>query len=183
MGENVDIKKKAIEHLSLELAEARLPAVLSSYMRTENLPEAYRGIDGYVQDVRKQMIKEAGGNLTQLQMIVLDGICELLIVIKYISTYIAGNPESNIVGFDKFGIPHPTDMVIRGLSGLHQVLDKKIKQFHDMTAEQKDETSAAEMHRRAIMGEHIPTGRPTGSQKHNARDGTTGRFLKPVNGG
>jgi hypothetical protein len=182
MAEEVkELKEKALVHLGKELTDARLPAVLSSYMTTDNLPEAFRGIDGYVQDVRKQLIKEAGGRLTQLQMMVLDGICELTIVIKYISTFIAEQPASNIVAFDKFGIPHPTDMVIRGLSGLHQVLDKKIKQFHDMTADQKDEMSAAEMHRRAIMGEHKPTGRPTGGQKHNQREGVTGRFVKSAN--
>jgi len=181
MGENgVEIKQSALQHLSKELADARIPAVLSSYMQTDNLPEEYKVIDGYVREVRERMIKEAGGQLTQLQMIVLDGIYELLIVIKYISTYIAGNPQQYIVGYDKFGVPHPTDMVVKGLSGLHQVLDKKIKQFSDMTSEQKDETSAAEIHRRAIMGD-IPTGRPTGSQKHNVRENGTGRFLKASN--
>lgn len=178
MGNNGKLKEKAMEHFG---SEAHLPAVLSSYMRTENLPEEYRGIEGYIHDVREKLIKEAGGNLTQLQMVVLDGICEVLIVIKFISAFISGAPANYIIGLDKVGNPVPSDLVVRGFAGLHQVLDKKIKQFHDMTADQKDEMSASEMHRRAIMGEHIPTGRPKGSQKHNARDGETGRFRKNAN--
>lgn len=178
MGENGGVKEKGLEKYE---QEARLPGVLSNYMRTDNLPDEYKGIDGYIKEVRQQLIREAGGKLSQLQMMVLDGICEVMIVLKYVSAYISGAPAQYIVSFDKFGNPMPSDLVARGFSNLHQVLDKKIKQFHEMTREQKDEMSASEIHRRAIMGEHIPTGRPKGGQKHNVRDGESGRFLKSAN--
>lgn len=160
-----DIRKEAIGRFSLELRESKLPAVLSSYMSGKNLPAEYRGIERYVKEVRARMIDDIGGSPTQLQMVVLDGICETLLVLKFISTFIGGDPAGSLVIYDRAGNPVISDIALRGFGNFHAILDKKIKQFHDMTAEQKNALSAREVHRRAIMGEHIPTGRPNNENK------------------
>jgi hypothetical protein len=164
-GNGGEIRERALAHLSRELAESKLPSVLSSYMNGKNLPDAYRGIDPYIRSVRSKLIEDAGGELTQLQMVMLDGICETLLVLKYISTFIGEDPGNQIIGYNRLGVPTITDVAVRGFGSFHTILDKKIKQFHDMTAEQKNALSPQEVHRRAIMGEHLPTGRPLNTSK------------------
>jgi hypothetical protein len=157
--------EKVIKDLDL-----KLPEVLSSYMTAKNMPQEYKFIETYVNSIRVRLIDEAGGNLSQLQMLMLDGICETLTVLKYISTYMGEDPGNLICGLNKFGQPVMSDLAIRGFSGLHQVMDKKIKQFNDMTEARSDTMSAREVHRRAIMGPALRTGRQSGSQANNKRE-------------
>jgi len=64
----------ALKHYQVELKEAKLPAALSSVMNTDNLPIEYAGIPDYISNIRKNLEKDAGGNLNQLQTICLDNI-------------------------------------------------------------------------------------------------------------
>ena len=79
----------------------KMPLILSSYLRTEKLPAQFSGIEEYVLGVRSNLVTEAGGTVNQAQMIVLDSICESLILSKYISTWVAKDPGNNII--DKRG--------------------------------------------------------------------------------
>lgn len=147
--------------LRAEELGVKLPPVLSSYMTGKNLPREYKGIEPYVAEVRKRILLDLGQEPTQLQTILLDGICETLMVLKYISAFMGENPGELIVGFNKFGQPVMSDLAIRGFSGMHQVLDKKIKQFHDMTAVQQEKDDD-DGYLRAVMGDIRPvtTGKP-----------------------
>jgi len=149
--------------ITKELTGLELPNVLSSYMTGDNLPQEYAGIQDYVTEVRKRLIRDAGGRLNQLQSIVLDGICEILLVLKFISTMIGDNPSQTLICFNKSGVPGLTDLAIKGFSGLHQVLDKKIKQFHELTVLQSRKEED-EGYLKAVMGDVRPvkTGRPEG---------------------
>lgn len=152
------IKEQAVQHYKKELAVSKLPAVLSSYMRTDSLPDEYKGIDPYVAGVRRQLITEAGGDLSQLQMIVLDGICETLILSKYIATYIGEDIDAEVVATNKFGTKYVSDVVLKGFIGLQTLLDKKIKQFRELIdVEKQDEEEAGYL--RAVMGKVKPPGR------------------------
>ncbi len=168
-GNGKSVAKKDVKKLAEKL-DLKLPDAISNYMTGSNLPKEYAFISVYVESVRNKMIDEAGGELSQLQTIVLDGICEVLMVLKYISCFLGEDPATTLVTFNKFGVPYMSDVAIRGFSGLHQVLDKKIKQFHDLTETRGDKMSAREVHRRAITGSALKTGRPEGSQSHNKRE-------------
>ena len=155
-GENSSIKQSAVENYSKELKESKLPAVLSSYMSTDKLPKAYAGIDFYVRGVRKQLTIEAGGDLTQLQQVVLDGICETLVLSKYITTYIGQDIGGTVIATNKFGVEYVSEVVTKGFAGLQALLDKKIKQFKEMceTNRVDDEHDA---YLQAVMGKKAGT--------------------------
>jgi hypothetical protein len=166
MGTNGDGKTGgSLQKIAKELTGVKLPDVLSSYMTGDNLPQEYAFIKEYVSEVRRRMVIDAGGRLNQLQTLVLDGICDVLVILKYVSTFIGENPGDRVVTFNKFGVPQMSDVALRGFSGLHQVLDKKIKQFHELTIvqAQRDEDDG---YLGAVMGDVKPikTGRPQGSK-------------------
>ena len=151
-----DIKASAVVNFAKELKESKLPAVLSSYMSTNKLPKAYQGIDTYVKGVRAMLIKEAGGDLTQLQMVILDGICETMILSKYITTYIGQDIGGTVIATNKIGVEYISDVVTKGFSGLQTLLDKKIKLFRDQCESNRlDEEEDAYL--QAVMGKKAGT--------------------------
>lgn len=159
-GRNVepekDLKQSAVLHFQKELAESKLPAVLSSYMSTDNLPEDYAGIDTYVRGVRSMLIREAGGDLTQLQMVILDGICETMILSKYITTYIGQDIGGTVLASNKWGQEYISEVVTKGFAGLQALLDKKIKLFRDQCESNRmDEEEEAYL--AAVMGKKAGT--------------------------
>jgi len=157
-GNGKDIKEQAVAHYQKELVASKVPEVLSSYMGTGSLPANYRKIDQYVKGVRESLIVEAGGDITQTQMIVLDGICETLILSKYITTYISEDIGANVIMTNKFGTKYLSEITTKGFVGLQTLLDKKLKQFRELIdVEKEDEEEAGYM--RAVMGKVKHTGK------------------------
>ncbi|MBA7619035.1 hypothetical protein ES703_26367 [subsurface metagenome] len=157
-GNGKNVKEQAIEHYKEELRVSKMPEVLSSYMSALTLPESYQNIDQYVRGVRLSLIQEAGGELSQLQMIVLDGICETLILSKYITTYISEDIGARVIMENKFGVKYLSEITMKGFVGLQTLLDKKLKQFRDLIdVEKEDEENKGYM--RAVMGKVKHTGK------------------------
>jgi hypothetical protein len=158
VSNDLALRQSAITNYAKELKESKLPAVLSSYMGTDGLPEGYKGIDFYVRGIRKKLIEEAGGELSQLQMVVLDGISETLILSKYITTYIGEDVGGNVIATNKFGQEYISEVVTKGFAGLQALLDKKIKQFREMCeVNRKDEERDGYL--QAVMGKTAGTTR------------------------
>jgi len=156
-GNGKDVKEQAVEHYRKELMVSKMPEVLSSYMSTGSLPEGYKKIDEYVRGIRASLIKEAGGELSQVQMIVLDGICETLILSKYITTYISEDIGGRVIATNKLGMEYLSEVTMKGFVGLQTLLDKKIKQFRELIdVEKEDEEEKGYM--RAVMGKVKATG-------------------------
>ena len=108
---------------------SKMPNILSSYLRTEKLPKQFKGIEEYVVGVRTNLIEEVGGSCNQAQMIQLDGICELLILSKYISTWVAQDPEKHIM--DTRG--NIRGALTKGWQGFQNSIDKKLSLFYSMS--------------------------------------------------
>ena len=157
-GNGKSVKEQAVEHYRKELMASKIPEVLSSYMSTLTLPKAYQEIDRYVIGVRRSLIAEAGGGLSQVQMIVLDGICETLILSKYITTYISEDIGNRVIMENKFGTKYLSEVTTKGFVGLQTLLDKKIKQFKELIEVEKESEEEAG-HLRAVMGKVKPTGK------------------------
>jgi hypothetical protein len=155
-SDNRDLKQSAVVNFSKELKESKLPAVLSSYMSTNNLPEAYKGIDVYVKGIREQLVEEAGGDLTQLQTVVLDGICETMILSKYITTYIGQDIGGTVIATNKIGVEYISEIVTKGFAGLQTLLDKKIKLYRDMCESNRTD-EAHDAYLSAVMGKKAGT--------------------------
>lgn len=130
--ESSKLLNDALQHYSKELQEANLPKVLSSIMSTTGLPIEYAGIGDYILTVRKNLEQEAGGNLTQLQTICLDSICEVLILVKFIGTHIGQTIGESVITYDRSGTPKISDLASKGFGGFQGVLDKKLKLFHEL---------------------------------------------------
>ncbi|TET63374.1 hypothetical protein E3J48_02605 [Candidatus Aerophobetes bacterium] len=157
-GNGKNVKEQAVEHYRKELMVSKIPEVLSSYMSTDSLPEKYKKIDEYVRGIKKSLIAEAGGELSQIQMIVLDGICETLILSKYITTYISEDIGGRVVATNKLGATYLSEITTKGFVGLQTLLDKKIKQFKELIeVEKESEEEAGYM--RAVMGKVKHTGK------------------------
>jgi len=155
-GNGQDIKASALVNYRKELSESKLPSVLSSYMSTDALPEDYKGIDPYIKGVRRELIREAGGKLNQLQMVVLDGICEVLILSKYITTYVGQDIGGTVIATNKFDVQYVSEVITKGFAGLQALLDKKLKLFRDL-CEQNRTDEAHEDYLRAVMGKTAGT--------------------------
>ena len=146
-----EIKQNALMNYQRELKESKVPAVLSSYMGAGNLPPEYQSIDAYVMGVRRQLMREVGRDLSQLQMILLDGICETLVLSKYMTTYIVSDVSGNVIETNKYGQRYISELVSKGFMSLQTLLDKKVKQFKEITEEEKVSDEHNE-YLRAVMG-------------------------------
>lgn len=145
----------AKEKFATELKEANIPPVLSSIMSTNDLPIEYKGIREYIGVVRHNLEQQAGGNLDQLQTICLDSICEVLIVLKFIGTFMGHDINASVIRYDKTGSPKISELASKGFGGFQQILDKKIKLFHEL-ALKKVVQEEEDAYLASVMG-----GRPT----------------------
>jgi hypothetical protein len=146
----------AKKHYQTELSEAKLPAVLSSIMSTDSLPVEFAGIDEYILTIRYNLEQDAGGELNQLQTICLDSICEVMILVKYIGAFLGQNIGEHLIQYDRAGNPKISDLAMKGFGGFHQILDKKLKLFHEL-ALKAAKGQENDDYIKAVMGGTKPT--------------------------
>jgi len=147
------IRKKATTKFGELMLKRNAPGVLSSYMSTEKLPEKYRAIEHYVVGVRENLLHELEGSPNQVQMLLLDSICETLILVKFMSCLIAEDPESGIINKARETMK---EWITRGQMPLSNQLDKKLERWYQLAKMRRARLSPTQEHLKAILGKNMP---------------------------
>jgi hypothetical protein len=82
-------------------------------------------------------------------MLLLDGICETLVLCKFMSCFLADDPADKLINYKRETMK---EWVSRGYMGLQAQLDRKLERWYQMSKARRKRVSATQAHLQAILG-------------------------------